>query len=113
MFIELLEKISGIIRRSKFWYHSISPKTQLAVDLQVLASESFQMVIASALRISQTSASRRIIAVLVPIVIQFSNSSGQQVIGTYFLDKYKFPLVFRSVDGSHVAIVAPSVNEDV
>ena len=119
MFIQLLEDISGKLHRSTARCHSIPPVTQLAVALQFLATETFQTVATSTHEISQTSVSRCVTAVsealtlIAPACIKFPNKFRQRVIQEYFLEKYAFPLVFGCIDGSHVAIVAPSANEDV
>ena len=98
MFIQLLEDISGNLHRSTARCHSIPPVTQLAVALQFLAIGTFQTVLGSAHRISQTSVSRCLTAVcealtvIAPAYIKFPNKSRQRVIQEYFLESTHFLL---------------------
>ena len=93
MFIELLESISGKLLRPTARSHSIPPETHKAVPLQFLSVSRCMTAMCGAL------------TTIIPAYIK--------VIQEYSLQKYTFPLVFGSIDGSHVAIMAPSTNEDV
>ena len=119
IFTEFLNEIPNKLFRSTTRSHSIPPTTQLAIALQFLATGTFQIVVASAHGISQTSVSRYVTAVcdglasIASRYIQFPSESRQRVIQESFLQHGEFPLAFGCIDGSHVAIIAPASNEEV
>ena len=119
MFLELHDKIETFISRATSRSHSISVTTQLAVTLQFLATGSFQTVFASAQGISQPSVSNRVRGVtdalcsIAKEYIQFPTAARQMSMQHGFMEKFGFPKVLGSIDGSHIPIVAPSSNEAI
>ena len=86
MYEDLLNKISIKLSRSIARSYSIASKTQLAVDLQLSTTGTFQTVIAFAHGILQTYVSRRVTAVTKALTsialeyIHFPNTTRQRVI---------------------------------
>ena len=117
MFIELIGKLETYLSRTTRRSHSISATTQLAATLQFLATGSFQTVVASCHGISQPSLSRCICNVSNALCscssdfIRFPNEVGQRMMQQGFQHKFGFPKVLGCIDGSHIPIVAPSINE--
>ena len=119
IFLQLHDKIADSLHRSTVRSHSIPTTTQLAVTLQFLATGTFQTVIATSHGISQPSVSRCIAAVtdglskVAKDYIEFPNQTKQIQQQEAFLQKSGFPLVLGCIDGTHVPIIAPSINEDI
>ena len=119
IFLQLHDKIVESLHRSTARSHSIPTTTQLGVALQFMATGTFQTVIATAHGISQPSVSRCIAAVTDALsrvakdYIQFPNQMKQAQQQEAFLQKSGFPLVLGCIDGTHIPIVAPSINEEI
>ena len=120
IFIQLHEKIAGYFLKPRICSsHPIPSVTQFAVELQFLATGSFQTVIATSHGVSQSSVSRCIAAVtdalcsIAKDYIKFPNLHEQSQVQQSFLEKCGFPLDIGCIDGSHVSIVAPSNNEEI
>ena len=119
IFVQLEEKVSTFLRRSAIQSSVIPPTTQLAAALMFLETGSFQTVVASSHGISQPSVSRCICTVSDALCfhakdfIVFPNESGQFINQPRFSERYSFPKVIGCVDGTHVPILAPPINEDI
>ena len=119
IFIELHDKIVGHIHRSTIRSHSIPTIPQLGAALQLLATVSFQTVIATTHGISQPSMLRCVAAASDDLCsfakdyINFPTQQKQIQVQQAFLEKAGFPLVLGSIDCSHVPILAQSNNEEI
>ena len=101
IFVQLEEKVSTFLRRSAIQSSVIPPTTQLAAALMFLATGSFQTVVASSQGISQPSVSRCFCTV-------------SDALCFHAKDFIVFPTkVIGCVDGTHVPILAPPINEDI
>ena len=95
--IQLEEKVSTFLHRSTIRSHAIPAATQLAVSLQLLATGSFQTVVASSHGISQPSVSRCIRTVTDTFcfyakeLMVFPNESEQLRNQQRFAERYCFP----------------------
>ena len=115
--LRLIGRLETYLSRTTRRSHSISATTQLAATLQFLATGSFQTVVASCHGISQPLLSRCICNVSNTLCscssdfIRFPNEVGQRRMQQGFQHKFEFPKVLGCIDGSHIPIVAPSINE--
>ncbi|KAI6658137.1 Nuclease HARBI1 [Oopsacas minuta] len=93
--------------------------TQLAVTLQILATDSFQTVVASAHGISQPFVSnfvrgvRDVLCSIAKEYIQFQTAARQMGMQHGLMEKFGFPKVLGCIDGTHIPIVPPSTNEEI
>ncbi|XP_050709509.1 putative nuclease HARBI1 [Eriocheir sinensis] len=111
---ELQPQLERRTRRSQ----ALPTHTQVLLALRFLASGSFQHVIGDTAGVTQASISR----VLDRICTVLSDKSVQEIkmpptnierrrIARKFLRIQNFPRVIGAIDGTHVAIKAPSVDE--
>ena len=97
--------------------HPIPPKTQLLVALRYYATGSFQIVHGDLQGVSQPSASRIVKTVSTAIAgkragnIRFPTGEKATETKRKFYEMHGFPDVLGCVDGVHVPIQAPSLDE--
>ncbi|XP_063885418.1 putative nuclease HARBI1 [Scylla paramamosain] len=98
----------------------LSPETKVAITLRYLATGKMQQCSSDDFGISQTTISRVITQTIdalsePDIVTQFVKfpltRQEVQVKQVEFMEDYRFPGVVGTIDGTHIRIVAPSVDE--
>uniref|UniRef100_A0A8C9Z1S6 Putative nuclease HARBI1 n=1 Tax=Sander lucioperca TaxID=283035 RepID=A0A8C9Z1S6_SANLU len=114
--LQLLEEIKDDIESPTQCSHSIPAVVKLLATLQILASGSFQAVIASAVGISQSPLSRIIAQVFKGEFryIRFPYTAREQgEIKMQFAAMSGFPNVITAIDCTHIAVRAPYENKFV
>uniref|UniRef100_A0A8C1N3H2 Putative nuclease HARBI1 n=1 Tax=Cyprinus carpio TaxID=7962 RepID=A0A8C1N3H2_CYPCA len=93
---------------------------QIMVALRLFASGSFQAVLSNTVGISQSSVSRIVFSMpwafsrMVKNFIKFPSTAAEQIlVKQKFFEIAAFPNVLGSVDGTHIAIKAPSDDEEL
>ena len=116
---ELCEMMEDELSRNTARSHAIPVETQLLAALQFFASGSFQWMIGRSCALSQSSVSHCINDVteaLVKMAPQFiSYPTDEQTLRTMkqsFHAVANFPNVIGAIDCTHVAIKAPTANEE-
>ncbi|KAF0287118.1 putative nuclease HARBI1 [Amphibalanus amphitrite] len=117
MLLELTLQVRDSMARSSRG-RNISPDVQVACALRVLAEGNFQRPSGDTVDVSQPSVSRVLqrfceaVLAAYPNVIHFPGTE-QEIADTerQFRDKFGLPNVLGCVDGTHVNIKAPVVNE--
>lgn len=96
---------------------SLPPLMQVLLTLRFYASGAFQDVCGELISVSQHTASRtirRVTAALLHTVNQwicFPNEEEASTQKRKFAERHGFPNVFGCIDGTHVAIQAPAIDE--
>jgi len=116
---ELCEMLSGDLRHPTDRSNALSADTQLLAALQLYSSGSFQWMIARSCGISQPSVSLAVESVTKALVrrapefINFSTDRARIIHNKLaFYNTAGFPNVLGAIDGTHIAIKAPSQYEE-
>ena len=118
--IRIIAELGPQLRRATNRSHAVSTNTQVLVALRFYASGSFQNVLADTAGLCQASISNIITAVTEILAEKAKNEirmpQGLAAINDTiqnFATIKNFPRVIGVIDGTHIPIKAPSVNEHI
>lgn len=117
-FFKIVDLLSAdldkVCRRSS----PLTTAQRLAMCLQVLASNQFQLLAADTAGVSQSTASRSLSDITdwfvahSTVFIQWHTPEEEKAMQIRVFNKFQIPGVVGCIDGSHVRIMAPKENED-
>ena len=118
--IMMIEEMEPYLGRATQRSHALPTSTQLLVALRFFASGTFQSVLADSSGITQASVSRSINAVTNALCdiakneIKMPSTALQRVQAMHqFAQINHFPRVIGVIDGTHIPIKAPAVDEHI
>ena len=118
--IDLCDLLAADLERSTTRSNALSVSTQVLVALRYFATGSFQRVAGDLHGVSQSSVSRCVTGVGKALSRRASqyitfptNEASQRRVKSEFFDVAGFPNVLGCVDGTQIAITAPTTNEHI